>query len=210
MWDENEPPGERVLVSYLTLRRMVGGLGIALPFLVVAWGSCLAGKFEIRPSISDYYHTSTGDLFVGILFTIAWFLFAYRGPERKDDIAGDLAAVFALGVALLPHDAPSPWGTLHFLSAAALFLVLTYFSMALFTKTGGTKAQMTGNKVIRNRLYTTCGVAMLGCIVAIGIYKLWLGERTLFGIPPIWLFETLALEAFGISWMVKGETVWAD
>lgn len=152
MWDKTEPPGERVLVSFLTLRRTVGAVGMLLPLGVVAWGSVLAGRFEIRDSISAYYHSPTGDLFVGALFTIAWFLFAYRGPERKDDIAGDLACLFALGVTLFPHDSPAPIGTFHFASAAALFLTLAYFSIGLFTKTGGTKAQMTGRKVIRNPL----------------------------------------------------------
>lgn len=51
---------------------------------------------------------------------------------------------------------------------------------------------------------------MLGCIVAILVYKLWMEPGTFWGIPPVWLFETLALEAFGISWMVKGETIWKD
>ena len=199
-----------VIVSYLTLRKVVGAIGMALPIGVMIWGWSLCSCREIRPSISHYYSGRTGDLFVGALFTIAWFLFAYRGQDRADDIAGDLAWLFALGVVLFPHDATPPQSTLHFFSAAALFLVLAYFSLALFTKTGGTIAQMTPQKVKRNRVYKVCGVVMLGCIAAIGAVKLGYFAFTIGSIPPVFFLETLALEAFGISWLVKGETLWKD
>ncbi len=199
-----------VLVSYLTLRKVVGALGMALPPGVMVWDWFLCDCRTIRPSISDYYSGRTGVFFVGALFTIAWFLFAYRGPDRKDDIAGDLAWLFALGVALFPHDAPPPQSAIHFISAAALFLVLAYFSLALFTKTGGTIAQMTPQKVKRNRVYKVCGVVMLACVGTIGAVKLGYFTFTAGPIPPVFLLETLALEAFGISWMVKGETLWRD
>ena len=199
-----------VIVSYLTLRKVVGAIGMIMPIGVMVWGWYLCHCWEIRPSISDYYVTRTGVLFVGALFTIAWFLFAYRGPARQDDVAGDLAWLFALGVAFFPHDAPPPQSALHFTSAAALFLVLSYFSLALFTKTGGTIAQMTPQKVKRNRVYKLCGVVMLACIATIGAVKLGYFTFTLGPIPPVFLLETVALEAFGISWMVKGETLWKD
>ena len=199
-----------VIVSYLTLRKVVGAIGMIMPIGVMVWGWALCGCREIRPSISDYYVTRTGVLFVGALFTIAWFLFATRGPDRQDDIAGDLAWLFALGVAFFPHDAPPPQSALHFTSAAALFLVLSYFSLALFTKTGGTKTQMTPEKVKRNRVYRLCGLVMLACVGTIGAVKLGYFTFTLGPIPPIFFLETVALEAFGISWLVKGETLWKD
>ena len=67
------------LVSYLTLRRVVGILGVALPLVVVLWGFSLCQCSQILPSISDYYDLRTRDVFVGILFVFAWFLFTYRG-----------------------------------------------------------------------------------------------------------------------------------
>ncbi len=95
------------LVSYRTLRRVVGLLGVTLPFILEFWGFALCRCGELQPSISDYYGLRTRDAFVGVLFTIAWFLFTYRGYERKDDIAGNLGCGFALGVALFPIAAPS-------------------------------------------------------------------------------------------------------
>src|SRR5712671_5197551 len=90
-----------LVISYLALRKAVGIIGIALPF-VLAFGKILLDGPGIQSSVSAYYYTGMRDVFVGSLCAIAVFLMSYRGYERKDDIAGDLACVFALGVALLP------------------------------------------------------------------------------------------------------------
>lgn len=53
---------------------------------------------------------------------------------------------------------------------------------------------------------------MLACIALIGIYFLWLEK----GIPslqffrPVFCLETIALWAFGTSWIVKGEIILKD
>lgn len=209
-WRPVDPPGERIVVSYVTLRRIVGALGMALPFAVMIETWIETRSLAILPSISESYDHQSRDLFVGILFTIAWFLGVYRGHERKDELAGNAACVFALGVALVPYDAPGYLWAFHYLFATALFLTLAYFSLKLFTKTGGTVAEMTPQKVKRNRVYRTCGWVMLGAIAVMGIYKATGGMWAMGPVPVIFAFETVALEAFGISWMVKGETVWRD
>lgn len=198
---------ERVLVSYLTLRRVVGGLGVALPVVLGLWGFVLCDCVEIQPSISDYYGLRTRDAFVGILFTTAWFLFAYRGYERRDDVAGDLACLFALGVALFSNSGTGWEKAIHFGCALALFLVLSYFSLFLFTKSGGSP---TPQKKIRNRIYTVCGVSMLVCIALVGLYYWRLDNTVVTALKPVFWLESLALWAFGISWFVKGETLWKD
>lgn len=200
-------PDAGLLVSYLTLRRVVGALGVALPIVLALWGFALFGSATLQPSISDYYALRTRDALVGILFTIAWFLYAYRGYERGDDVAGNLACAFALGVALFPNSG-APWErVVHFGSATALFLVLAYFSLFLFTKSGGTP---TPEKQIRNRIYRTCGVIMLGCIAAIGCYNAFLQHTAVAEVAPVFWLESLALWAFGLSWFVKGETLFRD
>ncbi len=198
---------ERVLVSYLTLRRVVGALGVVLPVLLALWGFALCDCVHVQPSISDYYRLRTRDVFVGILFTIGWFLFAYRGYERKDDVAGNLACLFALGVALFPSSGTQWERVVHFGSAFALFLVLSYFSLFLFTKSGGTP---TPEKKIRNRIYTACGVSMLVCIALIGLYYWRLKDTAIAVLKPVFWLESSALWAFGFSWFIKGETLWKD
>ena len=200
-------PHQRELVSYRTLRRVVGVLGVALPIVLMLWGFALLGRVEILPSISDYYSLRTRDAFVGILFAIGWFLFSYRGHERKDDIAGDLACLFALAVAVFPNSGAGWEKVVHFGSAMLLFLVLAYFSIFLFTKSGGSP---TPRKLTRNRVYRACGIVMVACIALIGIYTLLLKCTSLSDLHPVFWLESIALWAFGISWFVKGETLWCD
>ena len=198
---------EQPYVSYKTLRTVVGFLGILLPIVVMLWGFAILGQFVLLDSISDYYSLRTRDVFVGILFAISWFLFAYRGPERKDDLAGDLACLFAIGVALFPTGGGGWESKLHFTFALLLFLVLSYFSLCLFTKSG---VEMTPRKQIRNRIYVACGCLMLACILLIGLFKWGILGDWLTPLKPVFWLEAVALWAFGTSWFVKGETILKD
>ena len=197
----------RVLVSYLTLRRVLGVLTVLLPVILVLWGFALCGCIEIQDSISDYYALRTRDALVGILAAIGFFLLTYRGYERKDDYAGHLACLFALGVALFPNSGGDWERVVHFVSAAGLFLVMSYFALFLFTKTGGSP---TTQKRARNRVYIVCGLVMLLCIGLIAVNNLALEDTVVSDIKPVFWLESLALWSFGVSWFVKGETLWRD
>jgi hypothetical protein len=199
---------ERLLVSHQMFRRVLGALGVALPVVLAVWGFALSGwSLEIQDSISDYYSLRTRDAFVGILFVIAWFLFTYRGYERKDDIAGYLACIFALGVAFFPNSGENWERTVHLSSAAGLFLVLSFFSLFLFTKSGGSP---THEKRVRNRIYVACGLVMLVCLVLIGLYYFLWQDTSISDFKPVFWLESLMIWAFGISWFVKGETLFRD
>ncbi len=63
MYENDDRP--RVLASYLTLRRMVGILGVLLPVLLAVGCFALGSCTELRDSISDYYDTRMRDVFVG-------------------------------------------------------------------------------------------------------------------------------------------------
>ena len=198
---------EHPYVSYKTLRRTVGVLGMALPVVVALWGFALLGRVEMLDSISDYYSLRTRDVFVGILFAIGRFVFAYKGPDRRDDHHGDLACLFAMGVALFPTGGGGWQSKAHFTFAALLFLVLAYFSLFLFTKSEGV---VTSEKRVRNRVYIICGCLMLVCIVLIGLFKWGLFGTAIGSLKPVFWLEAFALWAFGVSWFVKGETLWRD
>lgn len=204
----NDDDEGREQVSYLTLRRVVGILGVALPVLLVVVCATLGACTGLENSISDYYGTKARDLLVGILFAIAWFLFAYRGYDRRDDIASDLACLFALGVALFPVTSEDGGiRAVHFLCAAALFLVLSYFSLFLFTITDGSP---TAQKKTRNKVYRICGVVMLACIGSIPLYYAFFANSPIAALKPVFWLEAAALWAFGVSWFVKGKTLWKD
>jgi hypothetical protein len=202
------------IISYLTLRKAVGILGISLPAVLVIGSIALDGETHILNSISTYYHTSMGNGFVGVLCAVALFLFAYRGHDYRDNIAGHLACIFALGVAFLPN---SPWdptaliNRLHLTSAASFFLVLIYFSLFLFTQSDLPKPYPKAKRN-RNKVYYACGFTMLGSILLIAVYMVWLKKAFphIENLEPVFWLETLALIAFGISWLTKGQVIFKD
>jgi len=182
----------------------------------LAFGKILLEGPGIQSSISSYYHTGMRDVFVGSLCAIAVFLMSYHGYERKDDIAGDLACAFALGVALFPT-IPEVDGTprdrfvgaLHLLCAASLFLTLAFFDLALFRKTDPTKAP-TRKKLQRNTVYTVCGYTILACIALSVIVGLMSGDSSVKRLHPVFWLESVAVVAFGVSWLTKGEAILKD
>jgi hypothetical protein len=216
-------------INVPVLRRIVGGLGIALPVILLVWGLFLSGWPPLG-SLSDYYSLRTRDAFVGILFVIGWVLFAYKGYEKMDNVAGNLACVFAMGVAIFPNSGHSWERIVHFSSAACLFLVLAFFSIFLFTKTEGSPkgfrptvkyvlhigvsekpvGPMRKEKRRRNKIYITCGLLMLAFLILVGLYMLLGQDTALASIRPVLILEWLMIWTFGVSWLVKGEAMFGD
>jgi hypothetical protein len=205
-------PNDSMVLSYLALRKAVGAIGILLPFVLVV-GHFFEVGLKIEASISAYYWTNMRDVFVGSLCAIAVFLASYHGPEKADDIAGDLACVSALGVALVPTTPVTAngyeYGPLHLAFAAAFFLVLSYFCLVLFRKTDPTKPP-TPQKLKRNKVYAACGYTMLACITLVAVLKLTALGRELAAYAPVFWLESVAILAFGLSWFTKGEAILKD
>src|SRR5258708_4843514 len=211
-----------MVVSYLTIRKAVGILGIALP-VVVASGTWIIGNCPIlKGSISAYYYTIMGNYFTGTLCAVALFLFTYRGYYYKEQIATNIASLFALGTALFPmnsggisavcnivYKADSSFSnSAHYLSAALLFATLAYISIFIFTKLDPGKS-FTKQKGQRNIIYKTCGYIMVIALTLIlSLQIATLREATGSYNPVFWL-ESITLWAFGISWLVKGGTVFS-
>lgn len=198
------------VVSYIMIQNAIGFLGILLP-LVLVFGTLLFGHMkEVLPSISAYYHSNMRDFFVGLLCAVALFLFAYKGYEKRDNIAGNLGSLFALGVAFFPTSNCDPitrphWiGIMHLCCAALFFLVLIYFSVRLFTKTD--KKVLSQQKKNFNLVYKTCGYVMLACIIIIALYLFILENAfpKLTDVDFVFWLEAIALWAFGVSWLTKG------
>ncbi len=214
------------VISYLTLRKAVGIIGVSLPIVLLTGSLVLANCCEVQGSISKYYHTVMQNVFVGALCAIALFLWAYKGYEKKetekkslpgDNLAGNFAALFALGVAFFPtYIGPEDLtpcitglylrkviGYFHLGWAFLFFLTLAYFSIVLFTK---------GRNKKKNRLFRVCGYTILACILIIIVYKFLLKKLfpQLQDLDPIFWLETLALWAFGVSWLTKGNLLLRD
>jgi hypothetical protein len=209
---------QSLVISYLTLRKAIGFLGLLLPVILVTGAWISNGRLSIEPSISDYYYTIMRNGFVGVLSAVGLFLYAYRGYGLTDRVAGLMGCVCALGVAFFPTS-PDPvpdgysevTGILHFVFAGMFFATLIFFSLFLFTRTKN-KHTMTERKKTRNTVYHICGYIMIACIVGIAVYFLWLENAypAMANADVVFYFESLALVAFGVSWLVKGELILKD
>ena len=203
-----------LVISYVSLRKALGWLGLLLPF-ILSLGALWFFDTGLRETVSDYYHTGMRDVFVAILFAIGVFLYCYKGYERKDDWAGNLAGLAAMCVAFFPTKPdlePTPRdeliGVIHLVSAAVFFITIAYISLFLFTLTDKTKAP-TKRKLLRNQVYRLCGLTILASIALVAAYKMWI-DPTLSGLKPVFWLEAIAVMAFGVSWLVKGEALLGD
>lgn len=216
-----------------SLMIVVGVLGIALPFVLaigtVALRFLAPDSAGFASSISGYYYTGMGNVFVGSLCAIGVCLGAYCGYEDKDRIAGNFASVFAIGVGLFPT---SPDGTptdsqvyvgwIHYFFAAALFITLAYFCLGLFTMTHPTgtpepKEPLTPEKKKENTVYRISGWTILACILLIGIcHFVFLNDKSsmksefIKGLYPVYWFEAIAVVSFGFSWLTKSKAVFGE
>ncbi len=199
-----------IVLSYLAFRKAVGGIALGLPFALAI--PVAVQCHELKNSISSYYYTGTQILFIGSLCAISVFLLSARGYDRKDEIAGMFSAMCALGVAFFPTT--PDWckectATTHYTFAALLFSTLAYFCLVLFKMTAADRV-LTPEKRQRNLVYTVCGLVIIASMVSIGVTKIFHLQYSIWKFPPNFFFESTALIAFGIAWLVKGEAFLKD
>jgi hypothetical protein len=133
---------QHVLSTYNSLRFGMGAIALVTPVVIVLW----AWMFHVawQDSLSAYYFAPSGDkqiysfypgrvMFVGILFALGSFLFLYKGFSNRENIALNLAGLFALGVALFPMYAEANYipssNLLHFSFAILLFICMAYVAI---------------------------------------------------------------------------------
>jgi len=202
------PDPNSVIISFFTLRKLVGWLGLTLPFVLVLGSFILDHTNHVQISVSAYYHTSMRNGLVGILCGVALFLLCYHGYKWYDSLLSKAAGVFALGVAFFPTSASEVKddiiSKLHYITSGVFFVILACMSIFLFTKSGGTK---TPEKKNRNRLYRVCGIGMLICVAGIPLDSLpAIHDRIIF-LKPTLILEAAGLIFFGVSWLTKGEAI---
>lgn len=97
--------------------------------------------------------------------------------------------------------------SLHYLSAAILFVFLAWFALFVFTAADphqkNSDGSLTQTKRIRNALYYAMGAVMIASIGALAVSFVF--KPTWWNLYNVtfWV-EAAALWAFGLSWMVKG------
>lgn len=201
-------------IDYLAMRKVIGILGMALPFILLV-GFTFTGGCGVKSCVSEYYYTNMRDVFVGVLCATGLFLISYKGKYRIDNISSSLAGVCAFIVAFFPclpdsQDATCPipsYDLIHLISAIVFFLSLIYISACLFTRVEKHQIK-TREKKQRNGVYIGCAIVMFMSILAIPLMK-WLFPGLSPYSPEFWL-ESIALIAFGVSWFIKGKTFLQD
>ena len=209
------------VVSYLTLRKMIGWVGLLMP-ITVRLGALIFEHIRTTDSISAYYYTGMRDVFVSTLVLVGVLLACYLTPARRDNVSATVAGLAAIGIGLFPMDPTFAAEILreypgmgeskcyinrgflgfHFLFVSTFFALsfyLVYFRFAALTPPRPTK-----QKLMRNKTYRVCGLAMLLAFIVIGLLAVTSKGRSIF-----WP-ETVAVVAFAVAWLVKGRTVLKD
>ncbi|MGH9226578.1 MAG: DUF998 domain-containing protein [Acidimicrobiales bacterium] len=199
-----------MVAAYTYLQRAVAIIAVLLPGSLVVGHRLFGG--ELLGSISAYYYTHMGNVFVGSLCALAVFFLSYSHRRVRafelDNLLSRAACVAAVGVAVFPTSSNAVVAgggeklvsTLHLVFAGVLFGLLGVFSHFLFTKTND-PSTMTPEKQRRNRLYRTCGkliFASMTLVIVSNVIQPPSSWHTL-----LWL-ETVCVLAFGTSWLVKG------
>jgi len=213
--------------SYTRVRFALGMLGLLMPVVLILGGIFddlrpdATLKSGIEPTISDFYHTTYRDVFVGSLCAIGVFLISYRGYRREpneiidDDWLATIAGLAAFVVAFFPngaggdrasmmqvHFGSAAAETLHYAAAFVFFSSLAAFCFFKFAKT---------DRQGRRWIYQACGTVIIGALiltmVAVYFRKLTDGAGKVFVEDNnlIFWFEAVGIWAFALSWLVKSK-----
>jgi hypothetical protein len=191
------PIPKRREIDYRSMRLIVGVVAISLPGLT----SLFSSKPLSSISASYYEIGWSQSIFIGFLFALAAFMFAYNGVSQRQMVLSKVDAIAALCIVLFPcgcngHHELVP--RVHALSGALMFLILTYFCYA-FYKSAMSKGHT--NAKARATVYAVCGLAMFLTIMGLSIDSL-VGGPLAKRIPRLTFYaETICLIAFGISWL---------
>jgi hypothetical protein len=190
-------------IDHRTIKLIVGVVAISLAALT----SLFAENTLTSISASYYEGGWSQSIFIGFLFAIAAFLLAYNGRSRNEMVLSKVASMAALGVALFPcgcdiHAALVPY--VHDAAAATMFLILAYFCYEFFRRA---RVKRHAQANARAAIYGCCGIAILLSILVLasdyvfrGVLKDQFPRLTFYG-------ESVALVAFGISWLTASRVL---
>jgi hypothetical protein len=209
-------PGNQDARAVKELRLGVGIIGAGLPIMLIMWNAIAGDKTIVPSSMSGSYYTSARNLFVGSLCALGVFLILYRHTLLQNLVTW-FAGGFALLVAFAPT-APAPPATepqwvdyLHHAAAGALIFTLGVFCFVLERGDAAGAASLDPAEPAgysapqqvpswRKILYLSCG----SLVFLSGAFALYTGvwpTSWSTGWPSLYLFEAVAVVAFGIAWI---------
>lgn len=230
--DKRKESENKLVLSHMTLRNLIGFSGLLLPLILIFTTKINDPSKFVLPTISEYYYTNNGDILVVILSVLSVFLITYNGYTAMEKFWMVLAAVCGIGVAFCPtaiEDSVYP-GSRHLVSgdtgifgpewhiifASIFFISISIISLFYFPKSDKSLIRKPGEqrspKEMRNIIFKICGVFMLFCVAVIGVYFFWIKDikKVTGDVPVIFIFESLAVWAFAVAWLTKGQTILPD
>ena len=192
-------------------RKMLSLYGALLPVLAPLFGFIAYSKNgpHFWWSISATYYATSNILMIGVLGTVAFFLWTYKGYDIGDSFTCKFSAIMAVGILVFPCECDaagdrtgilnlttSVSNVFHCICAAGLFASFAYMIGFRFTKTGA-PLKITDGKEIRNTIYRCCaGVIVMFMISQVATSLLNIGWMTIVN-------EAIMLWAFSFAWAVK-------
>jgi len=215
------------LKNSVTLRRLIGVMVMLLPLILWFFLWVYSGHSKELDSISHYYFTRVDSIFIMVISLMAFFLIVYKGDQIIDFILSLISGLSALVLLLFPTspiiekcedfnvaftntfiiDSPLR-ENIHFAAAAIFIITLAVMSIFIFPRPDKFSSDGAVNVQSRNMLYRICGIGMLLAIAVIGLYAIGLIDKDFYNNQSLtfWM-EVVALEFFGVSWLIKGETI---
>jgi hypothetical protein len=194
---------KREEINSHTIKLIIGIIALSLPIIV----SCIA--HPALNSISESYiapNPWTRNIFVGFLFAIAAFLFAYNGQSTFEMLLSRAAAICAIGVSVFECECGrDQLGTnVHMVFAVGLFIILAGFCIIFLRRAQKKSSVQAKGRVV---IYAVCCLILLSAmlLMALDMAK----DNFISKQMPTLIFwgESGGLAAFGIAWLVASRTL---
>ena len=218
---EKSPGVMDLISSYLYLRRAIGIIGILVPIVLPIGYAVSTGHDRLLASVSTYYYTDMRNIFVGSMCAVGVFLLCYR-LTPLDDLLTSIVGAAAILVALCPTVPPNPStiatvvGYLHIAFAAILLVGFALISWFIFTQPDPARplpdpqqGDPGSRKNLRNVIYRGCAIVIVAG-VALAVLSSQLPRSFVHTYHPLFWCEAVATFAFGVSWLIKGQTLFRD
>lgn len=198
--------GDHFSATYFSLRVGMISVAVGIPIYLALGGKLLWG-LSVQDSLSAYYHADGGalrDEFVGGLVAVGVFLILYKGFNRLENIALNVAGFAIIGVAFVPMawrcgsecSRASDW---HGIFAYTFFASIFY--VAFFRSSDTLTPQLMPDPARRIRylrIYRGLSVAMVAVIAVAGLIAFFSHRQQI-----TIVLESVGVWAFAGYWIVK-------
>jgi len=221
-----------ILYSYYRIRKLIGLLGIILPALVViVYGGFLSSISHYYYTKSSVVFISVLSALGLFLISYKGYERDKKTERLSDNLITHIGGVAVLLVVIFPtycsgisisginsfclSDAYPLFGhrsavvnIIHLISAGTFFITMGWMSIFRFTKRDF-KEDLTNEKQNKNKIYRFCGYTIwisMGILLVEFSLKIFYPDFNITNYD-VFILETISIIAFGISWLVKGDSI---